>query len=683
MLRSVLEELQLPVVVWTHADLLFRAHQGERTLRSQFRAQLHALVEQYPYPVLVLDHVEQWLPGGGGDNGSNKPTEKAWLLEELFAWDGFVIGVTTTTASADNSAISTYARRRFFQWEWQLRPPNPAQRMDILRQCIAKSRRDLMVAAARTSGHGSIKRWRVMDCGDVDRIQAWIDQCHGFLAADIQCFWTHVMGHALRRAVPGGGCNTDDDNADAVLVIEPLDLDHGLVAAKASASLLRSSWTGGSRFLLTQRAENKVQWEDIGGLAEVKRLLQDTVHDRSPAHQRRFQELCVAKAAEAKAAAAAATTSRGGAASHRMSTPPTPPPIVKFLPLRATSGVLLYGPPGTGKTMLAKAVASQCQANFLPVAMPELVKAAIGESEKALATVFQLARDGVPCVLFLDEVDALFGGGQGGLGGGGGQGGGHGGGGRHDSSSVVLGKLRSQLLLEMDRVNANNGGADVDGSDSGSGGVLVLAATNVPSALSSDLLAAGRLERHVLVPPPDAHARWAILRAVLGKMTVTPTLQQALAVYQAAALPATASLSTAASPSTTFSPPPSPLSPPSPTPATTSAPHSRLSVEQGQEQEHALASLVRRTSGYSGADLRNLCHQAGMLALRREPSVRLDSSGGSGGGRGESEDDHCHHRNDRGVSVDDLERALDTTVPSLQPALVQKYYDWQRAQHSH
>lgn len=153
-------------------------------------------------------------------------------------------------------------------------------------------------------------------------------------------------------------------------------------------------------------------------------------------------------------------------------------------------GVLLYGPPGCSKTMLARAVASRVGASFLSVKGGELLSKYIGDSEKAVAQLFAAARRSSPCVVFLDEADAL----APKRGSGGGSGGG----------ASVRDRVVNQLLLEIDGAG-------------GKGGVSVIAATNRPDLLDDALLRPGRLDRHVLVGPPSAAAREGIMRAGLGK----------------------------------------------------------------------------------------------------------------------------------------------------------------------
>ncbi|MFR9780064.1 AAA family ATPase [Micromonospora sp. MS34] len=143
-------------------------------------------------------------------------------------------------------------------------------------------------------------------------------------------------------------------------------------------------------------------------------------------------------------------------------------------------GLMLYGPPGCGKTFLARAVAGEMGAKFLSLSIVDVLDMWIGNSERNLHELFQAARRNAPCVLFLDEVDAL----------------GHK---RSQVSSSSMRTLGNQLLAELDGMEGDNDG------------VFVLAATNTPWDVDPALRRPGRLDRMVLVLPPDAEARAAIL----------------------------------------------------------------------------------------------------------------------------------------------------------------------------
>ena len=152
---------------------------------------------------------------------------------------------------------------------------------------------------------------------------------------------------------------------------------------------------------------------------------------------------------------------------------------------RAGGGVLLYGPPGCGKTMLARAVATECQAEFISVGIADVLNMYIGESERNLAAIFDKARHSRPCVLFFDEIDALA-------------------------------FARSKAHSEHTRQVVNEFLAQLDGFGADNQGVLILAATNMPWDVDSAMKRPGRFSRTVFVPPPDAEARAKIVELKLA-----------------------------------------------------------------------------------------------------------------------------------------------------------------------
>lgn len=157
-----------------------------------------------------------------------------------------------------------------------------------------------------------------------------------------------------------------------------------------------------------------------------------------------------------------------------------------------SKGVLFYGPPGCGKTLMAKAVANECQANFISVKGPELLTMWFGESEANVRDVFEKARQAAPCVLFFDELDSIAqqrGGSQGD------------GGGAAD-------RVMNQLLTEMDGVGAKKN-------------VFIIGATNRPDIIDTALMRPGRLDQLLYIPMPDYESRLSILRATLRKSPVS------------------------------------------------------------------------------------------------------------------------------------------------------------------
>jgi SpoVK/Ycf46/Vps4 family AAA+-type ATPase len=151
---------------------------------------------------------------------------------------------------------------------------------------------------------------------------------------------------------------------------------------------------------------------------------------------------------------------------------------------RAGGGVLLYGPPGCGKTLLARATAGECGLPFVNVRIEDVMDPYLGVSERNLHAAFERARASAPCVLFLDELDALaFA--------------------RHKHGGSDARRLVDVLLQELDAIGSENDG------------LLVLAATNAPWDVDEAMLRPGRFDRVVFVPPPDEAARASIVDVLL------------------------------------------------------------------------------------------------------------------------------------------------------------------------
>jgi SpoVK/Ycf46/Vps4 family AAA+-type ATPase len=220
--------------------------------------------------------------------------------------------------------------------------------------------------------------------------------------------------------------------------------------------------------------------------------------------------------------------------------------------IKPPTGLLLYGPPGTGKTMIAKAIATAASANFIAINIPDLIKAEVGESEKTLANVFRRAKLASPCVLFFDEIQAMFG--------------------KRSEISRHQQKLVSQLMLEL------------DGIEKSSMRVVLVAATNVPQSLDPSLLRPGRLENILYVGPPDRHARKSIWEMTIGKMKVTDAVKKQIDFIPNAFEQETISFS--------------------------------FDFSNAQETfSKKKASFVDRSEGFTGADIVNLCQHAGLNAL--------------------------------------------------------------------
>lgn len=153
-------------------------------------------------------------------------------------------------------------------------------------------------------------------------------------------------------------------------------------------------------------------------------------------------------------------------------------------------GILLYGPPGCGKTYISKATAGQVNAKFISIGLNDILDMWLGNSEKNLHEVFELARANTPCVLFIDEIDAL-------------------GANRSDMRQSAGRQVINQFLQEMDGITNDNQG------------ILIIGATNTPWYIDPAFRRPGRFDRIIFVPPPDQQSRDSIFRI---KLEDKPTL---------------------------------------------------------------------------------------------------------------------------------------------------------------
>jgi transitional endoplasmic reticulum ATPase len=253
---------------------------------------------------------------------------------------------------------------------------------------------------------------------------------HGFVGADLEALAREAAMAALRRLMPS------IDLASAEVPYERLmELE---VTMGDFLDALREIEPSAMREVFTEVAD--VSWDEVGGMEEAKTALREAVE----------WPLLYAE-------------------------------VLAHAGAQPAKGILLTGPPGTGKTLLAKAAAHESGVNFISVKGPELLSKWVGESEKGVREVFKKARQAAPCIVFLDEIDAL----APRRGGGGGEG--------HVSERVV-----SQLLTELDGIEELRG-------------VMTLAATNRSDILDPALLRPGRFDIQIEIPAPDRAARRAIL----------------------------------------------------------------------------------------------------------------------------------------------------------------------------
>ena len=277
---------------------------------------------------------------------------------------------------------------------------------------------------------------RGMPLAEDVKLEKLADITHGFVGADLAALAREAGMRALRRIVP---------ELDLDVESIPVEILNKIVVVNEDfVDALRELEPSAMREVLVESPN--VRWDDIGGLAEVKQELMEAV-EWPLAYPKLF--------------------------SHMAASPP--------------KGIMLYGPPGTGKTLMAKAVATESQANFISVKGPEFLSTWVGESERAVRETFRKARQAAPTVLFFDEMDAIAPARGGGT-----------------SDSHVTERVISQILSEMDGLEALHN-------------VVVIAATNRPDIIDPALLRPGRFDRMIEIGMPDQEARLDILKIHTAK----------------------------------------------------------------------------------------------------------------------------------------------------------------------
>ncbi|MBN1358313.1 CDC48 family AAA ATPase [Candidatus Bathyarchaeota archaeon] len=274
---------------------------------------------------------------------------------------------------------------------------------------------------------------------DVD-LKKLAEMTHGYTGADLSALGRETAMKALRRYLPQ--INLEEER------IPPEVLEKMEVKMDDFVNAYKEVTPTAMREVYIEIAS--VNWSEIGGLNEVKQHLKEAVE-----------------------------------------WPLKNPEIFSRLGIKPPKGILLYGPPGCGKTMLARAVATESEANFISIKGPEVFSKWVGESEKAIREVFRKARMAAPAVIFLDEMDSLAP--RRGLG---------------FSDSGVSERVISQLLTEMDGI--------VTLQD-----IVVIAATNRPDMVDSAVLRPGRFDRLIYVPEPDEQSRLQIFKIYTKGMPLT------------------------------------------------------------------------------------------------------------------------------------------------------------------
>merc|ERR1712032_921398 len=390
------------------------AGESESNLRKAFEE-----AEKNAPAIIFIDEIDSIAPKRDKTNGE---VERRIVSQMLTLMDGLKQRASVVVIGATNrpNAIDP-ALRRFgrFDREIDIGVPDENGRLEVFRIHTRNMKLD----------------------DDVDP-ESIAKETHGFVGADIAALCTEAAMQCIREKMDL--IDIEDDSIDAeVLNAMAVTNDNFTTALGISnPSALRE----------TVVEVPNVSWEDIGGLEQVKRELQETVQ-YPVEHPEKFEKFGMSP----------------------------------------SKGVLFYGPPGCGKTLMAKAVASECQANFISVKGPELLTMWFGESEANVREVFDKARQSAPCVLFFDELDSIAN--------------------QRGSSSGDAGgaadRVLNQMLTEMDGMNAKKT-------------VFIIGATNRPDIIDGALLRPGRLDQLIYIPLPDEASRRQIFKANLRNSPIAP-----------------------------------------------------------------------------------------------------------------------------------------------------------------
>ncbi|MCZ7372387.1 MAG: CDC48 family AAA ATPase, partial [Candidatus Methanoperedens sp.] len=262
------------------------------------------------------------------------------------------------------------------------------------------------------------------EMSDERKMREIADMTHGFVGADISSLCKEAAMHAIRSILPH--INMEEEIPAEIMETLAVTKDDFYDAFRnIEPSALREVFI----------EVPQVRWTDIGGLESVKQELIETVE-----------------------------------------WPLKYPEAFEIINTRPPRGVLLFGPPGTGKTLLAKAIATESQANFISIKGPELLSKYVGESERVVREVFRKARQAAPAIIFFDEIDSIV---------------------PTRGSAFDAGvteRVVSQILTELDGLEELKG-------------VVVVAATNRPDMVDQALLRPGRLDRLIYIKPPDIKGR--------------------------------------------------------------------------------------------------------------------------------------------------------------------------------
>jgi transitional endoplasmic reticulum ATPase len=393
---------------------------------------------------------------------------------------------------------------------------------------------------------------RGMPLSEDVRIEILSQQTHGFVGADLAALAREAAIRALRRYLPELDLDAEEVPAEV--------LDSLRVLASDFRSAQRDVGPSAMREVMLEVSH--VKWDNVGGLEDAKTEIREAV-EYPLTHRQKFEDLGI-----------------------------EPP-----------RGVLLYGPPGTGKTLIAKAVASESGANFIPVRGPQLLSKWVGESERAVREIFKKARQVAPSIIFFDEIDALAPA-------------------RGTSSdSHVIDNVLNQILTEMDGLEELKD-------------VVVMGATNRPDIVDPALLRAGRFDRLVYIGEPAFEDRKKIIQIHTRYMPLEGSaLEEIIGMTEGYSEEAIAELIEKLGKDRTLDLEEIKTAIVGSAEGSTGASvgiRRKCFIEHLNEQHLSFTDPARNrlaitlseiTEGFVGSDLESMCREAGMLALREDATM--------------------------------------------------------------
>jgi len=388
------------------------AGESESNLRKAFEE-----AEKNSPAIIFIDEIDSIAPKREKTHGE---VERRIVSQLLTLMDGLkqrshvIVMAATNRPNSIDAALRRFGR---FDREVDIVIPDAVGRLEILRI--------------------HTKNMKLAEDLDLDQVAA---ETHGHVGADLAALCSEAALQQIREKMDL--IDLEDETIDAE-VLDSLAVtmeDFRYAMGKSTPSAIRE----------TVVEVPTVTWNDIGGLENVKKELQELV--QYPVEH--------------------------------------PEKFLKF-GMMPSKGVLFYGPPGCGKTLLAKAIANECQANFISIKGPELLTMWFGESEANVRDVFDRARSAAPCVLFFDELDSIA----------------KSRGGTSGDAGGASDRVINQILTEMDGMGSKKN-------------VFIIGATNRPDIIDPAILRPGRLDQLIYIPLPDDGSRMSILKANLRKSPV-------------------------------------------------------------------------------------------------------------------------------------------------------------------